>query len=330
MVNRSHIMALGVSLVFAVGAVFVMTHPPSAANDPLKEKQDMTYNELTPEEERVIVRKGTEPPFTGKFVNHKEAGTYVCRRCNAALYRSTDKFDSQCGWPSFDDEIAGAVRRIADDDGVRTEIVCANCSGHLGHVFVGEGFTDKNVRHCVNSISMDFIPADREAAATESDTGTARAYFAGGCFWGVEHLLESIDGVTEVRSGYMGGHVRNPTYEQVCYENTGHAEAVEVTYDPSRADFETLAKAFFEIHDPTQEDRQGPDVGTQYRSAVFYVDHEQKRVTEKLIGILRDKGLDVVTELAAAGEFYPAEDYHQNYYQKTGRQPYCHRRVKRF
>lgn len=301
-------------------------------------EDSVNMNELTPEEEAVIVHKGTERPFSGEYYEHTDDGTYVCRRCGAPLYRSEDKFDSGCGWPSFDDEIPGAVKRVPDADGRRTEILCSACGGHLGHVFEGEQMTDKNVRHCVNSISLGFVPeedgvSDAEegaAAAVEDRAGLARAYFAGGCFWGVEHLMEAQEGVEEVRSGYMGGTTENPTYEQVCSGTTGHAETVEVVYDPKLVSFETLAKLFFEIHDPTQVDRQGPDRGTQYRSAVFYSDEEEKAVAEKLVGILTENGYDVATQVAAAGEFWPAEDYHQDYYEKTGKQPYCHARQKRF
>lgn len=282
-----------------------------------------TMKPLTPEEKRVIRDKGTEAPFTGKYYNHKEAGTYSCRQCGKPLYRSQDKFESGCGWPSFDDEIAGAVKRVPDADGRRTEIVCASCGGHLGHVFEGEGFTSKNTRHCVNSVSMDFTPT-----ATEQKEQTA--IFAGGCFWGVEHLMQQIPGVASVESGYIGGHTENPTYEEVCSHTSGHIEAVRITYDPAKTDYETLAKAFFEIHDPTQVDRQGPDIGEQYRSEIFYTNEQQRETALRLIGTLQDKGYDVVTKVTPATTFYPAEDYHQDYYEKKGSQPYCHKYTKRF
>ena len=283
----------------------------------------MEYKKLTPEEERIIVNKGTEAPFSGKYEKFNEEGTYVCKRCGNPLYRSADKFDAHCGWPAFDDEIPGSVKRIPDPDGTRTEIECAKCGAHLGHVFTGEGFTPKNERHCVNSISMNFIPGNRE---TRFDT----AIFAGGCFWGVEYYMQKAKGVKTVISGYTGGHKDNPTYADVCSGKTGHYEAVEITFDPNEISFETILKLFFEIHDPTQWNHQGPDFGEQYRSAVFYRNEEQKEITRKLIGILKAKSYKVVTEVIKAGTFWKAEDYHQDYYEHKGSSPYCHGYVKRF
>ena len=287
------------------------------------EDNAMNYNKLTPEEEKVILFKGTEMPFSGKFYQHKETGVYTCKRCNAPLYRSEDKFDSGCGWPSFDDEIPGAIKRIPDKDGIRTEIVCANCGAHLGHVFAGEKFTAKNIRHCVNSISLNFTPVSKEKK-------TETAYFAGGCFWGVEHYFQKEKGVISTQVGYMGGHTQNPTYKEVCNGGTGHIETAAVVYDPTQTDFEKLARLFFEIHDPTQVDRQGPDIGEQYRSAIFYMNDEQKQISEKLIGLLKQKGYKVATKIVKADKFWKAEDYHQQYYQHTGKQPYCHFYQKRF
>lgn len=274
-------------------------------------------------EKFVLFEKGTEPPFSGEYENHFEPGIYACKNCGIPLYSSKDKFHSGCGWPAFDDEVPGAVRRQLDRDGVRTEIVCAYCGAHLGHVFYGEGFTAKNVRHCVNSVSLTFVP---EGELPRID----RMFFAGGCFWGVEHLFKKLDGVVDTRVGYMGGHLRNPTYEQVCTGLTGHYETVEVVFDPRKVDDETLIRYFFEIHDFTQENGQGPDIGEQYKSVLFYTNERQRSVGEKILTQLRERYGKVATQLRRASEFWLAEDYHQDYYERTGKTPYCHfrRRVE--
>jgi len=274
----------------------------------------MIYNKLTPEEEKVILNKGTEIPYSGIYYKNKEEGVYICKRCNAPLYRSKDKFDAHCGWSSFDDEIEGAVKRIPDADGMRTEIVCSNCGAHLGHVFTGEAFTKKDTRHCVNSISLKFIPA----VAIDS------AIFAGGCFWGVEYYMKKCKDVISATSGYIGGHTENPSYKQVCTGTTGHAEAVKIVFNTQETTYEELTKLFFEIHDFEQVNRQGPDVGFQYRSAIFYLNDEQKKTAQKLIDILKTKNYKVATTLEKANTFWKAEDYHQNYYTNKGGLPYCH------
>ena len=284
----------------------------------MKSGNDSTnYNKLTIEEEAIIIHKGTERPFSGEYYKHREKGAYVCKRCDAMLFTSEDKFDSSCGWPSFDDSIPETVKRQPDKDGIRTEIICNNCGGHLGHVFTGEKLTTKNTRYCVNSLSLNFIPFGKAQKLQN-------AYFAGGCFWGVEYFFQNTKGVKSTRVGYMGGHKPSPTYKEVCSGTTGHTETLEVVYDPSFTSFENLAKLFFETHDPTQFNRQGPDIGQQYRSAIFYTDDQQKETAEKLINILKKKGYNVVTELAKADKFWEAEEYHQLYYNKNNGKPYCH------
>lgn len=282
------------------------------------------YNKLTKEEKQVILKKGTEMPFTGEYESNKSEGTYICRQCNAPLYTSQDKFESNCGWPSFDDEIDGAVQQFPDADGRRTEIVCANCKGHLGHVFTGEGYTDKDTRHCVNSISLKFISKDEKMPEVISNSSLEIAYLASGCFWGTEYHLQKLEGVKSTTVGYMGGDTEYPSYKEVCTGETGHAEAVKVVFDSKLVSYEELLKLYFETHDPTQVNGQGPDIGTQYRSEVFYTSQDQKEVAEKIIQMLEDKGYKVATQLSAAVPFYDAEDYHQDYYDNKGSSPYCH------
>lgn len=290
---------------------------------------------LTPEEEKVILLKGTEPAFSGKYYRFNEKGDYTCKQCGALLYHSSAKFDSGCGWPSFDDEIPDAIKRVPDPDGHRTEITCAKCGAHLGHVFTGEGLTSKNVRHCVNSISLEFTPKndlakDLQKIPAKTNPQTETAIFAGGCFWGVEYLMRQLPGIISIISGYIGGNTSNPTYEEVCTQPTGHAEAIEITFDPNKVSYETLAKRFFEIHDPEQLNRQGPDKGKQYRSEIFYTTTDQKETALKLINILKGKGFQIVTKVTPVTTFWKAEDYHQNYYKKNQKQPYCHFYIKKF
>ena len=303
-------------------SVFVFFSVLESSENSYKNLKVLPLNELTKEEKRVILYKGTEMPFSGKYYNHKEDGTYTCKQCDAPLYKSSSKFDSGCGWPSFDDEIKGAIKRKKDADGKRVEILCAKCNAHLGHIFEGEGFTDKNIRHCVNSISMNFKAVNEDRYK--------KAYFAGGCFWGVEYHFENLDGVDSVVSGFMGGSLKNPSYKDVIRGRSGHLEVVEVSYDSTKVSYETLAKLFFEIHDPTQVDGQGPDIGSQYLSAIFTSSDSEKKTISKLIDILSKKGLKIATKVYDKSPFYKAEDYHQDYYKRTGKRPYCHAYIKRF
>lgn len=281
------------------------------------------YHPLTEQEHHIIEKKGTEPPFSGEYDSQIAEGIYLCKKCDAPLFLSSDKFRSHCGWPSFDGEIQNGIARRADSDGKRTEIVCKRCLAHLGHVFQGEWLTQKNLRHCVNSLSLRFIPS-------KTEEGYEKAFFAGGCFWGVEYFMKQLRGVISTKVGYMGGTVVNPNYEEVCTKLTGHQEVIEVIFDPKITPYEKVAKLFFEIHDPTQKKGQGPDIGPQYLSILFYLTLAQRQTAEYLIDRLKKRNFDVMTKVTPASYFYPAENYHQNYYEKTGNEPYCHSRVNRF
>jgi peptide methionine sulfoxide reductase msrA/msrB len=281
------------------------------------------YHHLSPEEAHVIEQKGTETPYSGQYETFEQKGIYLCKRCDAPLFLSDYKFHASCGWPSFDDQFEAAIETRTDQDGRRTEIICRRCHAHLGHQFTGEGYTAKNLRHCVNFLSLRFVPA-------YTDEGYEIAYYGAGCFWGPQYFFKDEAGVVQTTTGYMGGAVVEPTYEEICKGDTDHAEIVQVIFDPNQTTYEKMTRLFFEIHDPTQHLRQGPDVGSQYRSVIFYLTAKQKEVAESLVEQLKQKGYDIKTSIEPASFFYEAENFHQDYYNKMEKKPYCHRKEKRF
>lgn len=277
------------------------------------------YASLMPEQINILQHKLTEVPFSGQFIEAEaRAGTYLCRGCGQALFREDSHFTSHCGWPSFDDQIDGAIKEVPDADGRRSEIVCSQCQGHLGHVFLGEGLTAKNLRHCVNSLSIEFV-------ADETVKQTEEIILAAGCFWGVEYWLKQQTGVLTTTVGYIGGDKPYPTYKEVCNQKTGHVEALRVLFNPVKIDVVHLLQYFFEIHDFSQEDGQGPDLGPQYVSRIYTFNTRQKQIAVKVIQILKSKGFHVATVVHDMAVFWPAETYHQDYYLKRGQTPYCHR-----
>lgn len=269
--------------------------------------QAIRYHRLNPQEERVMLHGATEPPGSGEYCAKTIEGIYLCRRCDNPLYMTSDQFHSHCGWPSFDEPLPGGVEEQLDRDGRRIEVLCQSCGAHLGHLFHGEGLTSKDARYCINSLALRRIDAS-------APDGHVRAIFAAGCFWGVQHGFASRVGVTRTRVGYIGGVMADPTYEEVCQGDTGHAEAVELFYDPKQTSYDALLTYFFKMHDPTTYHRQGPDIGSQYRSACFYLTPSQRDLAMTAIASLRMQGRDIVTEVVPARTFYVAEPYHQDYY----------------
>jgi peptide methionine sulfoxide reductase msrA/msrB len=292
-----------------------------------RERVEQLAQKLTPEQFRITQEAGTEKAFCGTLLDNKKHGMYVCIVCGLPLFSSEHKFTSGTGWPSFfqpfDPEHV-AEKTDRSHGMVRVEINCARCASHLGHVFE-DGPPPTGRRHCLNSESLTFIEKGEVVPAESSPVKTETAYFAGGCFWGIEHYFQKGPGVITAESGYMQGKSDKPTYKEVCSGATGHAEAVKVVFDPKRISYRQLLEAFFRMHDPTQENRQGPDVGTQYRSGIYYTSEEQKREAEQFINELQKAGKvrgEIVTEVEKADTFGPAEDYHQDYIVKTGRA--CH------
>jgi peptide methionine sulfoxide reductase msrA/msrB len=284
---------------------------------------------LTPKQYYLLREKGTEKPFSGEFVFTNDSGIYKCGGCGEALFTNDMKFESHCGWPSFDKEITGGKIIQTEDNSIgmtRTEITCAKCGGHLGHIF-DDGPTETGKRYCVNSGSLSFEPIKNKITTVSIDTIT----LAGGCFWCIEAIFEELKGVSNVASGYANGNIQNPTYKQVCSGNTGYAEAVQITYDKSIISLEELLEVFFTLHDPTTLNQQGVDLGTQYRSGIFYQNEEQRKTSEKAIATLNNNKAfkkPIVTEVSSFKNFYKAENYHQEYYELNKEQPYCKAVIK--
>lgn len=340
---------LGGALIYFMPSSFL----EQTRQDRMKSKKidntNINLEHLTDEQYRVTQKDGTEQPFQNQYWDHKETGIYVDVVSGQALFSSLDKYDSGTGWPSFTKPIdSDEIKKKADMKlgYKRVELRSRGADSHLGHIF-DDGPEDKGgKRFCINSSALKFIPYEdlekegygrykhlfqKKNTARDTNTHTNTQYekqqtaiLAGGCFWGVEHLFKKLDGVIDTTVGYIGGTPKNPTYSSISTGTTGHAEAVEIKFDPSKVSYRKILEYFFRLHDPTQLNRQGHDVGTQYRSAIFFVNEKQKSVAEDALKefdnskVFKNKA---VTQIVKATQFHKAEDYHQDYLQKTG--GYC-------
>ena len=326
-------------------SIFNLLHPfalaicmgaTACAQTPVQNKAELSVNDTTEfnrpdsywkrvlsnQQYYVLREKGTEKPFSGKWLLNNDSGTYTCAGCGNPLFDASRKFDAHCGWPSFDEEIAGGkiTTRTDQSHGMsRTEINCARCGGHLGHLF-DDGPSSTGKRYCVNSLSLEFTKQTANAALADTLT------LGGGCFWCIEAVFEKLEGVLKVESGYSGGVVANPSYEAVCSGNTGHAEVVQIIFDPNQTSTTEILKVFFTVHDPCTMNRQGADVGSQYRSVVFYRNAAQKATAVAIIDELSKSGAyrsPIVTAVEAFSIFYAADSSHQDYYRNNPNGAYC-------
>ena len=341
------VLAVGVIAVVrnakADAAKEVSTYQPETMNEFKKPDPALLKKKLSAEQFAVTQQCGTEPPFRNAYWDNKKPGIYVDVVSGEPLFSSLDKFDSGTGWPSFTRPIQGTEIAEKKDTAIgyeRTEVRSKKADSHLGHVF-DDGPRDKGgMRYCINSASLKFIPVEEMeqagygkllepfvAAGLVKAPKTETAILAGGCFWGMEEILRQIPGVTKTTVGYSGGQTADPTYKEVCSGTTGHAEAIEVVFDSTRLSYEGLLGYFFRMHDPTTLNRQHNDVGTQYRSAIFYTSEEQKKTAESVKAKLEQAkkfNRPITTEIAAASKFYSAEDYHQKYLVKNPGGYTCH------